>query len=326
MAKAERHQLWSALDHAALVSRGAANYSGYCLLQGHWLVGYDGTVAAGSRVEEELGVAPDTDLFRAAIARVGTPYSLTLMPDTTLAVRGNALRASIPTFPLLSIPNVVADNPQIACGEELRRAIVAVSKIATNKSDIIVECSVALGKNSAVATDGSTILEALHNNNLPLFMLLPREFGDVIAKVKAVPTHCGWTDQTFTMWFGEMQWVRTNAYPPNYPDTNVVFSQVLSQCGDFRPVPVDLSMAIESLKPFRQKDTFIVTDTGLTTGYDSARTSYNIQHFWTFRGEYPIDGLRVAAMFGRTIAFGPSGAYWQSDNVRGVTVVRQANG
>ncbi len=73
MAKAERHQLWSALDHAALVSRGAANYSGYCLLQGHWLVGYDGTVAAGSRVEEELSVAPDTDLFRAAIARVGTP-------------------------------------------------------------------------------------------------------------------------------------------------------------------------------------------------------------------------------------------------------------
>jgi hypothetical protein len=326
MAKAEKGPLWQALDHAMIASTGTANFAPYCHFQpGGWLVGYDGMIAAGSKVAEQLTVAPHTETFRNAVARAGNPYSITVKNDGGIVVSGDKVRAPVPCFPLTAIPNVMPDAPLGPFQATAAQAVWMAGRIAATRADSVVASSVMLKRDSAVATDGSTIVEAHHGGGLPTSILLPVEFANALGKAKRPATHCGFNDATFTAWLGPEQWLRTNLYEATYPDTDLYFARIRSQCGELRPVPQALLQAVETLKPFREGALMHIFDKGLSTGPDGAGAVFHFEHYMAYRGPFPTEGLRMAATYGEWIAFGNEGAFWYGQVCRGITALGAGN-
>ena len=318
---AEKSQLAHALDYVNIVTGGVANYAPYCHFDLGWLVGYDGVVGAGTRVHEQLNVCPQTDLFRHAVHRAGGNLSLTERPDGTLYVSGTSVRTAIPCFPATQIPNVVPDAAHLPVSPTLAPALVAISKIAAARHETVIGSSVLLKSDSIVGTDGATIVEGHHGSQLPGRWVLPREFCDALAKVKLMPTHCGWGADTFTLWFGPDAWLRTNTYEDKYPDTDLWFARLMSSVGEYRPIPAGLLQGIETLKPFRDGPVLGIMPYGLNTRPDGTGTVYQLEHYMAYVGPFPEAGLRLAAAHGQWIAFGAEGAYWYGEMIRGITAL-----
>lgn len=319
--KTTKTPLVRALDHVYIAAHGPAVYAPFCHFQaGGWLVGYDGIIAAGAKVSESVGLAPDTELFRHACMRAGDPYSLTAMPDGTLVVRGHKVRATIPCFALDQLPNVLPDNPMATVSDTFRQVFIDASKLALLKAEHVIASSVLITPQTCIVTDGSTIAEGYHGCSLPGHFLAPRELADAMFKVKAMPTHIGWSETTLTVWFGPELWLRSNLYDrTKYPDTDVIFAQARSECSDYRPVPLDTLQAVETLKPFREDMWMYLFEYGFNTREDGTGASYTFEHHIPYRGKYSTDGMRMAAAHAQWIAFGNGIAYWYGAVFRGAT-------
>lgn len=318
--KVEKTPLVRALDHVYIASHGPASFAPFCHFEpGGWLVGYDGIVAAGAKAHENVHLAPDTEMFRHACMRAGSPYSITAMPDNTVVVRGNKVRATVSCFPIDQVPNVMPDVPLGPVTEAFRNVLIDVAKLAILKADSIIASAVLISANSVTVTDGSTIVEGWHGCNLPGRWVVPREFADALFKVKATPTHIGWGATTLTIWFGPELWLRTNIYEDKYPDCDVIFAQMKSQSNDYRPIPPDMLQAIETLKPFRESMFMQFMEYGFNTQQDGRGASFTFEHHIPYRGQFPTEGLRMAAAHGQWIAFGQTGAYWYGPVCRGTT-------
>ena len=92
-----------------------------------------------------------------------------------------------------------------------------------------------------------------------------------------------------------------------------------AQASDYRPVPQEMLQAIETLKPFRETQAMQFMEYGLNTRADATGASFSFDHHIPYRGQYPTEGLKMAAAHGEWIAFGPTGAVWYGAVIRGTT-------
>lgn len=316
----DKSSLSLALDHVELCCHGVASFAPYCMFTPGWLIGYDGVVAAGYRVAEDLpGVAPHTETMRPAVARAGNPYSLTVHANK-LTVRGNTVKVDVPLTNPEAIPSVVPDHPRHEVSEPLREAIVAVSKVTRARHERVIVAAVLLKADSVVGTNGGTILEAHHGGRLPGRWLLPTEFALAVDSIKYKPTHIGWSDTTFTIWYGPHCWLRANVYEDAYPDTDVIYARMIADAVELRPVPTDMLLALETLKPFLDDDTITLWQGGLNTKPDGTGASYTFSHHLPpAPRQLPYLGLRFAAMYGEWIGFSREGFYWYGQQLRGIS-------
>lgn len=327
--KREQSALGIAAEHVALVAGNQASYSNACLFAPGWLIGYDGVVGAGYRISEELNVAVDAPTLHHALSRAGEPYSLTAMPNGSLVVRGQSVRVTVPGFPPAGIPNVQPDMPLAGFSEAARGILASVSRIATARAERVILSAVDLRRDSAVATSGDVILEGWHGCNLPGRWLLPIEFIETLRRVKFAVTHCGWSDTTFTLWFGPHAWIRTNVYSDPYPDTDIIFARLVADLCKSEPLPMpqDCLLAVETLKPFKDSQELLVNEHGFNTKADATGASYRIAHgFPTMLA--PFEGLRQAAMHGDAIGFigvPYPAAYWYGKELRGAFMCKVPN-
>lgn len=319
----DKSSLLLALDHVELCSHGVAAYAPFCLFTPGWLIGYDGVVAAGYRVAEDLlGVAPHTETMRHAVGRAGSPYALTVHAGK-ITVRGDKVRVDVPLAPAESIPNAMPDNPTALIAEPVREALIAAAKVTKARQERVIAAAVYLRANSVVGTDGGTILEAHHGAQLPGEWLLPTEFVAAFERVKALPTHIGWSDDTLTVWFGPHAWLRTNVYTAKYPDTDVIFAGMISECTDLRPVPVDMLQALETLKPFLDDGTITLYGGGFNTLPTGLGASYTFPHHLPHEPrQLPYEAMRLLGMYGEWVAFSQRGFYWYGNTVRGITAAQ----
>jgi hypothetical protein len=316
--KRDRSNLGLALDHVWLASHGPAVFAPYSLFTAGWLTGYDGVVAAGFRVAETmLGIAPHTETFRFAVHRAGTPFSISVMSDGTLIIRGDDFKANVPGTSPDAIPNVQPDMPSVEVNEHWRNAMCAVADVTKAREQRVVGSAVHMRERSVVGTNGTTVLEGHHGCNLPRAAIVPREFVDALSKVKYLPTSAGFGEDTFTVWFGTNCWLRTNLFKDvSYPDTDVIFAQQISAVGEMRPIPSNTLLACETLKPFigdalRLDAQGFVTETG---------ARYTFEHFMLADRVVPYEGVRYAATHGQYIGFNDSAMYWYGQQLRGISV------
>ena len=321
----EKSQLGMALDHAYLCAGGIAAYAPYCLFAPGWLIGYDGLVASGFKIAEDLRIAPHTETMRNAVAKAGNPFGLTQLPDGNVVVTGHKVRVEVPCHSLDAIPNVQPDAARHVCSEALREAIVDASKVTTARHARVIAAAVLLRSNSCVGTDGGTILEAHHGQELGQQFLIPTEFAQAIDKVKYKPTHCGWSDTTFTIWYGPNAWIRTNLYSDSYPDTDIIFARLMSVGAELRPIAPETLAALMTLKPFLDDHTITLWAGGLNTKPDGTGASFGLQHHLLVPQPrvLPYNAMVYAATWGEWMSFQPDGMFWYGNRVRGATAAAQ---
>lgn len=196
-------------------------------LQDGWGASFNGIVAAACPIEGlDLNAFPDTDLLTDALAHVGKELELTV-EDTGVHIVSGDYDAIIPvgdrtkTVPT-SPDQPVAELPPGFVGA-LERCSRLISDSAQTVRDATIWARPVAGQNYAqtlVSTNGKTLIESQIGGYIAANILFPKVFVTALTKCGKEPKQWGFSASSFTVWFEDGSYIKTNTYDPaSYPQS-----------------------------------------------------------------------------------------------------------
>lgn len=193
-------------------------YARHCIINGGAVMAFNGVIAAGVRIEEQITAAPDTLQLRKAIERAGSQYVMTIEANR-LTIKSGKFRASIPILDPAMLPQITPDACQWPLNNAIRDALKAASAFASDNAPTVVMASLQLTNGTVAGTDRNVILEFYHGNSMPE-LCVPREFATAIVKCDKEIIGFGYTpDVSVTFWFADGSFIKTQLYQPGWPES-----------------------------------------------------------------------------------------------------------
>lgn len=240
-----------ALDFLAplLLSVGKPDET-HVTLHGNYAVAWNGVIAAGHPIEEDItAVVPGLDL-RAAVGRAGAGMVLSIEPPLLKVISGAAgrFRVTLLCLGLADISHALPDPQLVPMGEALREGWAAIGALSTDGHPRVICASILMRPNTMCSTDGNMFLEYWHGLDLPTFSM-PKKTVAYLLKIKQPMTGFGFSGNTATFYFEGGIWVRTQLFTEGW---NVVNTELLFQGWQHTgaPVPFGLWGAIDNVAPF----------------------------------------------------------------------------
>lgn len=228
-----------------------------------WAVAFDGVLALGHPIEEELTACPHTLRLIDALAKCGEALSMTQLDSGRLSIKSGAFKANVPCVGFEVMSSVQPDPPIATIDDRLKLAFEAVAALASDNAQHVVTASILLRSGSAVATDRSLAIEYWHGIDLPPGLVLPKSAVAAVMKVSKPLARLGFSNSTVTFWFEDGSWLRTQLYNEAWPDID----RVLNQASNPWPVPTNLAVALDAVMPFSE-DGLVRFDGGILRSHD----------------------------------------------------------
>lgn len=217
-------------------------------------VAYDGQLAAGHPIVEELTLCPQIDQLTRALAKSGKSLVVSETPSGRLSVKGEKLQAFVPCLKPEELAPVYPDPNIAPVDERIKAAFRCCGTLASEQGKRVVEASLMLRGGDCTGTNGAAILQFWHGNDLPpMGMVLPKVFCAAVAAVKApvVGFGCSWSSpqkvSSVTFWFEGGAWLKTQCYADDWPPIEQLWQQA-----NYQPVPEGLFDAIETVAEFNE--------------------------------------------------------------------------
>lgn len=226
----QAEQLLAAINFVSVASGDEFEYSEFVSLAGNMAVCYNGQLAAGYPITEELSVSPHLDKLKVALNRCGKTLVLAETPNGSLSVKGDKLRAVVPCYdPTMTRPIMLPDPNIAVIDDRIKEAFKVCGTLATEAAIDVLCASLLLEANQCTGTNRMVMLQFWHGIDLPPGMVLPKVFTAAIAKAAMKLIGFGFTWSTdlnspsaVTMWFENGAWLKTQCYNDRWPVSNVV--------------------------------------------------------------------------------------------------------
>lgn len=245
-------KLAEALAFINVASRDTGEvYQQHAVLYGKWAYRFDGIISAGHPIEEELSCAPHAERLYEAITKCGASLAIAELDTGRLSIKGDKLRALVPCLELAVMPAIAPDPQCAVINADVLKALEVVGVLATENAATVVEASVMLQANTALATNMRIAIECWHGVHLPPNMLLPKLFVTAVSKCGKVPVGFGFNDgehPTVTFYFEDGAWIKSISYTDPYPG----ISELLSQPSYPIDVPPSLFEGVAIVSPFNK--------------------------------------------------------------------------
>lgn len=263
----QAQQLIEALDFIAVGTRDDEDYQEYIVMKGGYATAFNGQIAAGHPIAEELTVCPQLKRLRAALAKSGKSLVISETPNGQLSIKGDKPRFVVPCRKLDEQPQV-EPNPKLApLAETIKDAFNVCGSLATEAGERVIEASLLLEANTCTGTNGVALLQYWHGIDLPPAIILPKIFTAAIVKAGKPIDGFGfewkqgkepgeWIVGTFTIWFEGGAWIRTQCYQDRWPDV----SRILNVPSNATPIPEGLFEAIDTVHGFDDSDRVILSN------------------------------------------------------------------
>lgn len=289
----------------------------HCYIGRGQLVAFDGTLAAGHPISEDIEAVPHSGKLLRALERSDESVSVTLNDTKRLSVKAGKFRAVINCIDMGAFYSPVGDPPIATLGESLREGFKAITHITKDAADKVHFASVLVRAGSMFTTDGRTMFEYWHGLDLPE-MALPKSAAIAITKTDKKLTKFGYSGHSATFHFEDGSWIRTLLYADRWPDVDAV----LRGAGEAWPVPPSLFAAARSVAPFcdDSDNLHAVTFHPEAVGSHAALTEGAVCEVpGLIAGQcFSADQLAQIENVCKTIDFRTMGyAYFYGDNVRG---------
>lgn len=253
--KKETSALADALKFVAIAQRDIGTpYQTHTILAGGWAIAYDGVLAAGTPINEDVDARPNTKLFIEALTKCGANYSIIREDADKITVRTDRFKAIVPCVLPELLTHVAADPVCAPLGDDFKAALEAVAFLASDTAQHVVTASVLARRGSCVATDRRVILECWHPYDLPP-MQLPKQAVSAICKADKPLTGFGFGGSTATFHFDDGSWIRTSLMEGEPVD----FNRVLDVRSNPWPLPPHFFEGVRAVAGFNN-DTVIFGD------------------------------------------------------------------
>lgn len=308
--------LVQALNFVALAQRDkGAPYQTHVNLSKNFATAYDGVLAAGHRIDEELSACPHTATLLAALARCDGALSVTQLDSGRLAVRSGKFRAFVPC----SEPSVVSlTAPDPVCGvidDRIRDGLSLLSPLIAENSQRVATAAALIGSGSIKATNGRCIMEYWHGIDMPPGLLVPKLFINALEKIKKKLVGFGFSQGSLTVYFDDQSWLKTQLYNDIYPD----FDRILNR--EHKPVdlPEGFHEALDNVFDFIEDNRLRLRDGVMrSSDADNCGASYELPGLVANVILNAKDVKLVGKVIKRIDFNGTNGVtYFYGDNVRG---------
>ena len=254
MAKAKEanaSSLLSALNFSkvAFLEEGEA-YQQHIILHNKMLYAYNGTIATGTPIEEEITACPQGHALRIALGRCKGAFSLTVDGER-LAIKSGPFKASLPCLDLGALRPFQPDPGRVAIGEGLRPALAALSPLVADAGATVLESALALASGHASASNRLVIGQYWHGYELPGQFLLPKVAVDAVRNAPNTLVSFGHSANSVTFHFDNHSWIKSQLlYDDNYPDLEPFFRHPLQLTN----LAEGFNEAVAALSPFDKDD------------------------------------------------------------------------
>jgi hypothetical protein len=260
-------QATALMEALAFVKAGATKdtdfYQQHVRLKDKWAVSFDGQIAAGFPIVEELDCCPHLGKLTRAIGACGSSLAISETATGRLSVKGEKLNAVVPCLPWDEMPAVEPDANHYPVDDKLKDVFKACGAFASEAGEQVFQASLLLEAYQCSATNGFAMLQAWHGHNLPPSIVVPKLFAAEVVKIdkKIVGFGFSWNLEktivsSFTLWFENGAWLKTQCYFDRWPEIGNIINQ--ATC----PVepPKDLFVAVEAVADF-EDERFVIFDT-----------------------------------------------------------------
>jgi hypothetical protein len=293
--------LLTALEFVGTAQRAVGSLEQtHCRIFGGWVMASNGVVSAAHPITEDVSAAPATHRLTDALRNAPGAVSMTLMDAERLSVRSGDFQAVVPCIDPAVVPTISPDGALSLCDNRLADALQVAGALVVEGAEKVVNCSVQIRGTSVMASNGTVILEAWHGVNMPSLVIVPKMFITALGKIKKPIARFGFCDFSFTLWFDDNSWLKTQVYPTTTNLPNL--EQYLNIDSTPVPVPKQLFEVVKRLEPFSEDGQVYFTADGarVTSGQTFAIDQLkNVPVGFSFS----IKGLLSIAPYCETIHF-----------------------
>jgi hypothetical protein len=253
----------------------------HCILGDRRAVAFNGVLAAGHFIDEDLICAPHTMRLIDGLERCGADLAIMQTGDT-ITLRSQKFRVAIPCMPVGVLQHIWPDNPIATVNDMLKDGFKVVSCLVADKSEYVITASILLRAGSMVSTNRHVIMEFWHGIDLPPMLAIPKAAAMAVAKCAKKLVALGFSDHSVTFWFDDQSWIRTQRYHEEWPDVD----KVLGAATKSKPLPTLFYAAVNCVLPFCEQDDIHIGDGVVRSHIDALKGA-----------TYECDGLPRYACF-----------------------------
>lgn len=257
-------------------------------LQNKRAICFDGVLAAGMEIEEELTLAPKLETLKKALAKSGKSLTLTELSSGRLSVKGEKLVVQVPCVQPTEMPVISPDLAIAAINDELKEAFKALENIIADSGERVFETALLLQANVATATNGKILMQYWHGIDLPPNLVLPRPFIQAVSKQFKSLVAFGYSTipnattgepepKSVTFWFEDGSWYKTQVYQDKFPDCD----KLLNQPNSPTDAPEGLWEGCAQIAEF----------------HDNEWITFNTGSLEAGTATYPVEGLQEGKQF-----------------------------
>ena len=257
---APKSTLENAIKFVSPVETEIDEFSQYVNLSNKMAVAYNGQIAAGYPIVEELNLCPKIDKLEAALKQCGDHIIIVENENQTINVMTQKFRANIPCLDRNSLGQMVPDAPiQTGNFDVLKEAFKVCAALASENAERVVEASLLLENETCSGTNGTALLQYWHGLNVfpPGGIVLPVSFAKAVIKTDKEIVGIGgnWNAElgaldSLTFHFSNGAWLKTQCYNDRWPS----LAPILDIPSSPKTVPVGLFKAIENVTEFIENE------------------------------------------------------------------------
>lgn len=320
-----KSDLIEALRHISLCQSEIGNDTEtHCVISQGFISATNNILSCGVFINEDLHLRPNTHRLLKALERCEEPISLTPREDK-LAIKSGPFKALVPC---LSMEGFEPGAPDPILGTLTPAFLDAleVAAVATvDRAPLAMNASLLLRSGSVLGTNGHVLVEAWHGSAMPAEFAIPKSFQVVLSKLRKVPASFGASERSFTVYFDDKSWLRTQLYDYIWPETPRTLLDAPSQP---KEVPADFFKAVNKVRAFSQDDVIYLNGYVVSAGNQfEGPTDGALYEIATALPAVKLDAAQLALIepFAEKIDFTsqmPKCMLWWAENVRGAVAYR----
>lgn len=324
---APSNQLLAALEFCSCVSEKlGASYETHIGLRNNWAIAFNGIVAAGNPIAEDITCFPHNLLLIEALSKCDDNFTLTQLDNGRLSIKSGKFKAVVPCLDPALMQTAVPDPMIVGITNKFKEAVEAVGVLASENAQHVLTASVLMNGQSVISTNRVMIMESWHGLDLPPNVPLPKQFVAALVKQKKNLVGFGFSNNSATFYFEDGCWLRTQLYSDEWPDV----SGILNREANLWSIDPNFFKSLEAVIPFSE-DGNIYSDTNLLMSHADHGVGATFECNGIPKGfVYPAKQLMLMKPYCKKVDFMASGVHdsiyclvFEGEQVRGVISGRQ---
>jgi hypothetical protein len=230
----------------------------HCRIDGGKIIGFDGVIAAGHLIEDDLSACPHTTRLLDALSKCGANLTITQLDSQRLSIKSERFRAFVPCLPFDQLPPIEPDAPCAVIDDRLKIGFELVSPLISETAQKAMLASAMLQANSIVGTNGHVLIEYWHGIDLPPNLLIPKAAINAIVKTPKKLARFGFSPNSATFFFEDESFIRTQLYAEQY----AYYQGILEQDSNPWPLPQGFFDGLRKIQSLADDKIVRFTETG----------------------------------------------------------------